>query len=128
MNCEKRIQVCHSAFLSLHGVTKKRVYRICNLLSRSKVPCDKRGKSKSANSISPQTCEIIKEHIELFPVKISHYSGKEFMYLDARLNTTIMYKLFKKNHPNIKISYWFYSQYFKQNFNLRFGRPQVDTC
>lgn len=126
-NFGKRIQVCHSAFLSLHGEPKKRVYRICNILSRGELPCDERGESKSGSAISPEKCELIKD-IEQFQVKISHNGGKDFMYLHARSNITIIYTLFKKEHPNIKMSYWFYWQYFKKIFDLRLGRHQVDTC
>ena len=40
-----------------------------------------------------------------------------------------MHYLFKKQFPDSKVNYYYYYYtYFKQNFSLRFGRPQVDVC
>ncbi|PSN45051.1 hypothetical protein C0J52_04002 [Blattella germanica] len=39
-----------------------------------------------------------------------------------------MHQLFQEKHPEVKVNYWFYYKIFKEMFNLRFGRPQVDTC
>ena len=39
-----------------------------------------------------------------------------------------MYSLFRDKYPDTKVSYSFYYNFFIENFNLRFGRPQVDTC
>nr|CAI5847853.1 unnamed protein product [Callosobruchus analis] len=36
--------------------------------------------------------------------------------------------LFKSKYPDLDVKYHFYAKYFKDNFSLRFGRPQVDTC
>ena len=39
-----------------------------------------------------------------------------------------MYDTFCYKHPGIKVSFVFFRRYFKENFNLRFGRPQIDVC
>ena len=41
-----------------------------------------------------------------------------------------MYELFCKKHPNLanKIKYDFYRKYFHENYDYRFGRPQIDVC
>ena len=39
-----------------------------------------------------------------------------------------MHSMFKKTYPDLDANYKFYLKYFKENFSLRFGRPQVDTC
>jgi hypothetical protein len=39
-----------------------------------------------------------------------------------------MYNSFKTKYPNVKIGYISYFKFFKENFNLKFGRPQVDVC
>lgn len=39
-----------------------------------------------------------------------------------------MYDLFKAKFPDLKLSYPYYTRYFRENFSLRFGRPQVDVC
>ena len=36
--------------------------------------------------------------------------------------------MFKKKHPEAKCSYKFFLGYFKDNFTLRFGRLQIDSC
>ncbi|KAG8175250.1 hypothetical protein JTE90_020783 [Oedothorax gibbosus] len=39
-----------------------------------------------------------------------------------------MPSLFKEKYPDLDVKYEFYLNYFQDNFSLRFGRPQVDTC
>ncbi|KAK4884780.1 hypothetical protein RN001_001051 [Aquatica leii] len=72
--------------------------------------------------------EEIREHISCFPIKTFHYSNKDYKYLDARLNVKIMYSLFKEKYPNSPVKYSYYIKFFKQNFELHFGSPQVDVC
>ncbi|KAG8322143.1 hypothetical protein J6590_029840 [Homalodisca vitripennis] len=62
------------------------------------------------------------------PVKIAHYSSKEYHYLNEQLNVLEMFKLFRQAHPDIDVGYKYYLKIFKEDFNLHFGRPQVDTC
>lgn len=57
-------------------------------------PNDKRGKSKSNNAIQPSELKLIYDHISSFPVKQSHYSGKEFYYLSSDLTVKKMYECF----------------------------------
>ena len=35
--------------------------------------------------------------------------------------------MFKEKQPEAKCSYNFFLGYFKDNFTLRFGRPQIDS-
>lgn len=60
----ERKEVCKLAFESLHGISHKCVYRLCKLLSNGMIPQDKRGKSRSGNTIPPATCFKIHEHIK----------------------------------------------------------------
>lgn len=101
---------------------------MCNLLSQGKVPIDKRGLNKPGNSKDGFLIQAVKQHIESFPKKISHYSSQECQYLDARLNVKIMHSMFKAKHSNLDVKYSFYMKIFKEQYSLRFGRPQVDTC
>jgi hypothetical protein len=39
-----------------------------------------------------------------------------------------MYDMYKAKHPDHKISYESFWRYFKENFDLKFGQPQQDTC
>lgn len=123
-----KVQVCKLAFISLHGVTEGRIRRLCNLLLEGQSPCDKRGKNPKHNVIPGNVCQKIHSHIESFPKKRTHYAGKQIEYLDARLDVKTMNSLFMQSNPNLPVKYEFYLKYFKENFRLRFGRPQVDTC
>lgn len=37
-------------------------------------------------------------------------------------------ELFQTKHSELSVKYEFYSRFFKENFSLRFGRPQINTC
>lgn len=123
-----KTNVCQKAFISLHAISKKRVYRLTKLLLAGKTPKDMRGKNPCKNKISEEILKTIDDHIRSFPSKISHYAGKEITYLDARLNILQMHELFVKRYASLNIKYDFYRKYFFENFNFRFGRPQVDVC
>lgn len=121
--------VCKNTFMKVHGITAKRTRRLCMLLVAGKSPIDLRGKIRSGNAIKGEVCIKIHEHISKFEVKKTHYGGKPKEYLDARLNVKIMHNLFLESHPEFNsVKYSFYRKYFLENFNLTFGRPQVDVC
>lgn len=124
----KRIKVCQNIFLTVHGVSAERLKRLKKLLCSNETPVDKRGKHPKGNAISGDVRDLIRDHINLFPVKQSHYSGQDYHYLDARFNVKIMYDLFCSKYPHVKVTYYYYLKFFHENFNLHFGRPQVDTC
>lgn len=39
-----------------------------------------------------------------------------------------MYNMFCTKYPSSEVTYSYYLKFFHENFNLHFGRPQVDTC
>ncbi|KAL4718200.1 hypothetical protein ACJJTC_014059 [Scirpophaga incertulas] len=123
-----KVKVCKKAFISLYGITEARVRRLCDLLNEGKIPIDKRGCHPKANTVPPEICQKIHEHILSFPRKKTHYAGKDIDYLDARLDVKKMHLMFNEKYPDLNVKYKFYLQYFNENFSLRFGRPQVDTC
>lgn len=124
----KKIKVCLHTFLTVHAISADRLRRIKKLLCSNDIPQDKRGKHPKGNAISDEVQGLIREHINLFPTKQSHYSGRDYYYLDARLNIKIMYNLFCSKYPNSAVSYYYYRKFFYENFDLHFGRPQIDTC
>lgn len=125
---EQRIIVCKKAFTAIYGVSKKRCDRLVFLLKNHRSPRDMRGKNVSGNAIKGHVIANIRMHIESYPVKLSHYTNKEVRYLDGKLSTKKMYEMFKEKHPNDKISYKYFWSYFKENYDLKFGRPAKDTC
>lgn len=123
-----RIQVCKSAFLSVYGISDDRVRRLRDLLVAGKAPQDMRGKQRSANAISANVTLLVEDHIKSFPVNEGHYTHGEYKYLAPNLNVKKMWTLFQSEHAEVNVSYWFYWKIFTENFNLKFGQPQVDTC
>ena len=127
----QKIQVCKQAFISLHAISNSRVQRLNMLLKAGNTPVDRRGKHNTRRHVKPPEYNIkIKEHIESFPTKASHYSKTDKRYLDAKLNVRTMYELLKKKWPDLgqAVKYEYFLKYFKENYNLGFGRPQVDVC
>lgn len=124
----KKIHVCKKAILVLYSISNKRLRRISTLLAVGKSPKDMRGTNLKTHAIPGETCQNIKDHIESFPTKMSHYTGQPITYLSADLTIKTMYKLFINKYPNCKVKYSFYYTYYKENFNYRFGRPQKDVC
>ncbi|KAK9872903.1 hypothetical protein WA026_020256 [Henosepilachna vigintioctopunctata] len=61
-----------------------------------------------------------------FPVKQSQYSSEEYFYLSAELIIKKMFIMFK--NPETKVKQYFYYKIFKEQYDLHFGRPQVDVC
>ncbi|CAG9785951.1 unnamed protein product [Diatraea saccharalis] len=111
-------------------MSAKRIRRLSYLKQIGKVPKDGRGKEvTSRRAIDGNLCLKIREHIESFDVKSVHYGNSEKKYLSASLDIKQMHKMFLQKNPECNsITYSFYRKYFKENFSLSFGRPQVDTC
>ena len=124
----RRVSICKSAFLSLHAVSQKRVFRMCQLLVQGKIPSDMRGTNPCPSKIPENIINLIDEHIRAFPLKETHYAGKVMQYLDARLDVKTMHEMFLGKYPETNVKYDFYRKYFQDNFGFSFGRPQIDVC
>lgn len=120
--------VCKKAFIALHGITAMRVRRLCKLLSMGKSSIDLRGKNRPGNAKTGSEVKDICDHIEQFPLKVAHYTNREYKFLSEKLNVKIMHNMFKELHPDNDILYSYYYKIFKERYNYSFGRPQVDTC
>lgn len=128
---EERVPVCKQAFLNLYAISHFRVQRLNMLLSKGESPKDMRGKHNNRpTSIIAESRLKIKIHIDSFPYKTSHYGTKDIKYLDSKLNVKTLFQLFIKKHPELQntVKYEFFLKYFNENYNLKFGRPQVDVC
>lgn len=132
-----RTPVCKKAFMTTYGYTSKQCYRLSHLLQLNETPIDKRGKNVSGNAIPGSILSRLRAHIESFPTKRDHYTGKDRTYLQPNLNLHIMYELFKKSEHDFLIttlgsekwlSYKFFCQYFHENYSLGFGQPVKDAC
>lgn len=123
-------KVCKKAFINLYGISEKRVRRLAGLIEAGKSPRENRGKSEGSRNkkVAGSICEKIHEHINTFPVKQTHYSNRHIKYLNAELNIKIMHDMFCQKYQDIKVTYGFYLQYYKEHFGYAFGRPQKDVC
>jgi len=88
---------------------------------------DKKEKSKSVNVLPSSGLKLIYDHIPRFPVKQSHYSGKEFYYLSNDLTVKKTFECFLTKYPISYVKYEYYNKYFRENFNISFGESQIDT-
>lgn len=94
---------------------------------------DKRGKHEPANKLSEEETQVIKIHIEKFPVTESHYCRKTSnrKYLDATLSISKMYALYKdvcKESGKIPRSLTTYKRIFCRDYNYSFFKPRKDQC
>lgn len=127
-------EVCREAFISLFGLSKKKVLRLSKLKSECLTPNDMRGKAATSrhNIINGEYLQKIHDFIEALPIKEVHYSNDiRKKYLSSSLNCKLLHEMFLTKNADIAadvIKYNFFNIYFRQNFNISFGRPQVDVC
>lgn len=92
----------------------------------------KEGKGRHINCRTttefPEISENIAQLIKSFEVKEVHYLSGLIKYLNSQLNVKIMHSLFNEKFSELQVSYCYYYNYFKENYYLRFGRPDVDVC
>lgn len=126
------IQVCYKAFLSVHGITGRRVQTIQQSLRKMGVsPTDKRGKhSNRPHKHSNDTITLVNDFIKSLRGRKSHYSLKDTnkIYLPENLNISKLYGMFNDSHPENHVSYDTFRAEFNNNFNISFGYPRKDTC
>lgn len=129
--------ICRKAFLSIHGISEKRVRILLNKTGSSGViEPDKRGKQAPITKISEEDTIKINEHLATIPTVSNHYSRQKSphrKYFSSDLNIKSLYLLYeewlKNNYPSknpVKLS--FYRNYFNCNFNIGFQHPKSDTC
>lgn len=131
MRDSERVKVCRKAFLNLHSVSNKVVFRLSTLVAQNKTPNDNRGKHGNRGNVkNAQIIAKIDSHISEFPVKVSKYKAVQVSYLDSDLNVNKMHELFLEKYPDLAndVKYEYYLKHFRQNYGYRFGRPQVDVC
>ena len=131
------VTVCKKAFMNLYGVTQSKVDHVVSQLraGQATVRPSLRGKhSNRPNRLTQVTIDSIKEHVNLYPAEMSHYSrfhNPNRMYLSPLLSITEMYRQYKvwTNERGIPpASLAAYRRVFCTHFNLGFGSPRSDTC
>lgn len=132
-NQYEEIPVCYKAFLSLHGVTAKRVQNIQKALKcTGKAPTDLRGHYDHKHCrMTEEKTQVVINHIRSFKGRSSHYSLNKTKktYLPEQLNISKMYQLYKELYGRLHpVSYEAYRKIFNSKFNISFGYPRSDSC
>lgn len=129
-------QVCKAGFLSIFGIGKKRASVALSKVTMGKttVP-DQRGRKPTASKIVGEKAELVRKHIQMLPAMSSHYSRatSKRLYLDSNLSTVKLYDLYcafmNSDHPNVeKVLFNYYSTVFRNEYNIAFAAPVVDSC
>lgn len=94
---------------------------------------DKRGKHPPANKLPELEKQLIKQHIESFPLTESHYCRKSSgrKYLDATLSISKMYSLYGEiciQNNRSCCSLTTYKRIFSLEYNYAFFKPRKDQC
>src|SRR5258705_9830807 len=129
---EREAQVCALAFQSIYGINRGRVrYIQAHIVKYGTSPKGSRGRHQNrARKTDDQVLEAIKQHIQSFPARQSHYSRRDNprrMYLPEDFSVRTMHKMFLEKGEN-SVSYLVYWKVFNSSFNLKFGLPRSDTC
>lgn len=126
------VTVCIKAFISLHGITDRRVRYVRDSLVRDgKSPTDKRGKHDvRPHKLSDETKGKAIDFIKSLKGRKSHYSLKESskVYLPDTLNISKLHRMYIEQNPDHKMQYESFRCIFENNFNISFGYPRKDTC
>lgn len=129
----KTHQVCLSFLVKCLQISRDTINTAANKISSNPNAIDRRGtyggKNKNVSDIS-----LLKAFINKFPRYESHYKSSKSNsteYLIPSLNIIRMYReycLLCRAEKRTVLSEWMFRNIFNTKFNLRFGRPKVDTC
>lgn len=126
------VPVCIKAFISIHGVTSRRIQTIRESLSAiGTVKPDGRGKhSNRPHKLTDAVKVCVKTFLDSLKGRKSHYSLKKSdkIYLSDELNISKLWTMYQESNPNCKISYDSFREIFNHDYNFSFGYPRKDTC
>lgn len=124
--------ICYKAFLSVHGITARRVQTLQSMLMKNgEISKDARGgHSNRPHKLKDDTVHNIHKHIKSLKGRRSHYSRHDSkkIYLPDTLDIKKLYNLYKEAYPNYPVSYDSYRYIFNHHYNIGFGYPRTDTC
>ena len=126
-----KIRVCRDFFIKTLSISKEVVGHAFKFKGEEGLfaSSDQRGKKEPYNKTKDSDVEVVKKHIESFPVMESHYSRKNTKrkYLDCKLSIGKMHTLYKESceKENLKpVSIITYRRIFCKNYNLSFFTPK----
>lgn len=124
------VEVCKNTYLKTLGISQTRIDFALSKLKANEPINDKRGKNSGGrNAISEETLNEVTCFINSMPRYISHYTRNPTTakFLSPNLNLQILYDLYNQKYPEgVRLSK--FKKIFYSSFNLRFKKPQKDTC
>ena len=130
----RNIRVCKTFLLDTLSIGRKTVdvalKKCCNGVYSG---TDQRGKHVPANKTTNKAVDLVKEHINSFPLVESHYIRKtsKRKYLAPGLSIQKMYDLYIeycKAKDDIPVKSKVYRRIFCTEFNISFHTPKKDQC
>ncbi|RUS71879.1 hypothetical protein EGW08_020353 [Elysia chlorotica] len=130
-----RHRVCKKFFLATLGISQSRIFYFYSKLTAETtgVPTERAQGRHCKYQVPVSLTDRVRQHIESFPTVESHYARERTarLYLEDRLNTVIMYELYKKDCEEegvgvVKLHK--YRQVFNEEYNISFIKPKTDRC
>ena len=127
------IPICYTGFISVFGVTDRRLSTIKSpLCSTGQPPIDKRGKhtDRGKRKLPQETYNAMNTLFISLKGRKAHYSLKDSnkVYLSEDLNIKKLFGMFLEMFPKVVMSYENFRETFSTKFNISFGYPRSDTC
>lgn len=126
------VSVCYKAFLSLHGISNRRLQSLKkNLCEFGDAKSDGRGKHKNRpHRLTDVTKLKVMEFIKSLKGRKSHYSIRDSskVYLPEELNIAKLHRMYNESNKENQVGYTTFREIFENNFNISFGFPRKDTC
>ena len=149
------IRVCQKSFCNVHGFSPKRLLILRRKLGTGELQPDRRGKHGNHQSVDEEAKDLVRNHIETYPTRRSHYSRKDNMervYLPPELSIARLHNEFLKKYdpeyiqlkeenrkhlianepvPKLRkplVTEHMYHDIFVTEFNIHFGYPRTDSC
>ncbi|CAG9783437.1 unnamed protein product [Diatraea saccharalis] len=125
----KGVSVCKAAFLKTLSISQKPLDIALAKHRQQKPLLDKRGCTGGHNKITEAKSQEVINFIKSLPKYKSHYCREKTnsKYLAPNLNLNFIYELYKEKYPE-GVSKSTFKNIFYKKFNLRFKKPQKDTC
>ena len=134
--------ICRKAFMSIHGIGKKKVELMIAkkkksaVLGTGTIVKDMRGQADSGKKIRGPQLDCVHGYIQSLPTVSSHYTrakAKNRLYLPSGGNTTCVYNDYVRHmheeHRDVTIvKEGFFRQIFNTKYNISFSPPATDVC
>lgn len=116
------IRVCGKAFMSLHGITKRRLMTIQKALKLTGTsPTDKRGIHENRPwKLNAEKSSAIYDHINSFKGPSNYYRNN----VPEGLSIKKMYDMYTEKYPNLPVSYETYRSIFHSKLNIPLDYPR----